>query len=81
MEQDARCSAIRGGTPRRLQYWEGASPRWDGVPVSAATMIQMLQLSDGVHLGGTRTVTDFCTEQLAAPRVQPRRETETERTS
>ena len=68
-----------------VQYWEGELPLdKDGVPVSAATMInQMLQLSDecAEHLVEPQEVIDFCTEQLAAYAVvpDPRRETKTER--
>lgn len=68
-----------------VQYWEGELPLdKDGVPVSAATMInQMLQLSDecAEHLVEPQQVIDFCTEQLAAYAVvpDPRRETKTER--
>lgn len=68
-----------------VQYWEGELPRdKDGVPVSAATMInQMLQLSDecAEHLVEPQEVIDFCTEQLAAYAAvpDPRRETKTER--
>ena len=68
-----------------VQYWEGELPLdKDGVPVSAATMInQMLQLSDecAEHLVEPQEVIDFCTEQLAAYAAvpDPRRETKTER--
>ena len=68
-----------------VQYWEGELPLdHDGVPVSAATMInQMLQLSDecAEHLVEPQEVIDFCTEQLAAYAAvpDPRRETKTER--
>lgn len=68
-----------------VQYWEGELPLdKDGVPVSAATMInQMLQLSDecAEHLVEPQQVIDFCTEQLAAYAAvpEPRRETKTER--
>lgn len=68
-----------------VQYWEGELPLdHDGVPVSAATMInQMLQLSDecAEHLVEPQQVIDFCTEQLAAYAAvpDPRRETKTER--
>ena len=68
-----------------VQYWEGELPLdKDGVPVSAATMInQMLQLSDecAEHLVEPQQVIDFCTEQLAAYAAvpDPRRETKTER--
>ena len=68
-----------------VQYWEGELPLdRDGVPVSAATMInQMLQLSDecAEHLVEPQQVIDFCTEQLAAYAVvpEPRRETKTEK--
>ena len=68
-----------------VQYWEGELPLdKDGVPVSAATMInQMLQLSDecAEHLVEPQQVIDFCTEQLAAYVAvpDPRRETKTER--
>ena len=68
-----------------VQYWEGELPLdKDGVPVSAATMInQMLQLSDecAEHLVEPQQVIDFCTEQLAAYAVvpEPRRETKTEK--
>lgn len=58
-----------------VQYWEGELPLdKDGVPVSAATMInQMLQLSDecAEHLREPREVIDFCTEQLAAYAAVP----------
>ena len=68
-----------------VQYWEGELPLdKDGVPVSAATMInQMLQLSDecAEHLVEPQQVIDFCTEQLAAYAAvpEPRRATKTER--
>lgn len=68
-----------------VQYWEGELPLdKDGVPVSAATMInQMLQLSDecAEHLVEPQEVIDFCTEQLAAYAAvpDPRRETKTEK--
>lgn len=68
-----------------VQYWEGELPLdKDGVPVSAATMInQMLQLSDecAEHLVEPQQVIDFCTEQLAAYAAvpEPRRETKTEK--
>lgn len=68
-----------------VQYWEGELPLdKDGVPVSAATMInQMLQLSDecAEHLVEPQEVIDFCTEQLAAYAAvpDPRRATKTER--
>ena len=68
-----------------VQYWEGELPLdKDGVPVSAATMInQMLQLSDecAEHLVEPQQVIDFCTEQLAAYAAvpEPRREMKTER--
>lgn len=68
-----------------VQYWEGELPLdKDGVPVSAATMInQMLQLSDecAEHLVEPQEVIDFCTEQLTAYAAvpDPRRETKTER--
>lgn len=68
-----------------VQYWEGELPLdKDGVPVSAATMInQMLHLSDecAEHLVEPQEVIDFCTEQLAAYAAvpDPRRETKTER--
>lgn len=68
-----------------VQYWEGELPLdKDGVPVSAATMInQMLQLSDecAEHLVEPQQVIDFCTEQLAAYATvpDPRRATKTER--
>ena len=68
-----------------VQYWEGELPLdKDGVPVSAATMInQMLQLSDecAEHLVEPQEVIDFCTEQLAAYVAvpDPRRETKTEK--
>ena len=68
-----------------VQYWEGELPLdRDGVPVSAATMInQMLQLSDecAEHLVEPQQVIDFCTEQLAAYAAvpEPRRATKTER--
>ena len=68
-----------------VQYWEGELPLdKDGVPVSAATMInQMLQLSDecAEHLVEPQQVIDFCTEQLAAYAAvpDPRRETKTEK--
>ena len=68
-----------------VQYWEGELPLdQDGVPVSAATMInQLLQLSDecAEHLVEPQQVIDFCTEQLAAYAAvpEPRRETKTER--
>ena len=68
-----------------VQYWEGELPLdKDGVPVSAATMInQMLQLSDecAEHLVEPQQVIDFCTEQLTAYAAvpDPRRETKTER--
>ena len=68
-----------------VQYWEGELPLdKDGVPVSAATMInQMLQLSDecAEHLVEPQKVIDFCTEQLAAYAAvpEPRRETKTEK--
>lgn len=68
-----------------VQYWEGELPLdQDGVPVSAATMInQLLQLSDecAEHLVEPQEVIDFCTEQLAAYAAvpDPRRATKTER--
>jgi len=68
-----------------VQYWEGELPLdKDGVPVSAATMInQLLQLSDecAEHLVEPQEVIDFCTEQLAvyAAVPDPRRATKTER--
>ena len=68
-----------------VQYWEGELPLdKDGVPVSAATMInQLLQLSDecAEHLVEPQEVIDFCTEQLAAYAAvpDPRRATKTER--
>ena len=68
-----------------VQYWEGELPLdQDGVPVSAATMInQLLQLSDecAEHLVEPQQVIDFCTEQLAAYAAvpDPRRATKTER--
>ena len=68
-----------------VQYWEGELPLdHDGVPVSAATMInQMLQLSDecAEHLVEPQEVIDFCTEQLAAYAAvpDPRRATKTEK--
>lgn len=68
-----------------VQYWEGELPLdQDGVPVSAATMInQMLHLSDecAEHLVEPQQVIDFCTEQLAAYAAvpDPRRATKTER--
>lgn len=68
-----------------VQYWEGELPLdQDGVPVSAATMInQLLQLSDecAEHLVEPQEVIDFCTEQLAAYAAvpEPRRETKTEK--
>lgn len=68
-----------------VQYWEGELPLdQDGVPVSAATMInQLLQLSDecAEHLVDPQEVIDFCTEQLAAYAAvpDPRRATKTER--
>ena len=68
-----------------VQYWEGELPLdKDGVPVSAATMInQMLQLSDecAEHLVEPQEVIDFCTEQLTAYAAvpDPRRETKTEK--
>lgn len=68
-----------------VQYWEGELPLdQDGVPVSAATMInQMLHLSDecAEHLVEPQEVIDFCTEQLAAYAAvpDPRRATKTER--
>ena len=68
-----------------VQYWEGELPLdKDGVPVSAATMInQMLQLSDecAEHLVEPQEVIDFCTEQLAAYAAvpDPRRATKTEK--
>ena len=68
-----------------VQYWEGELPLdQDGVPVSAATMInQMLHLSDecAEHLVDPQEVIDFCTEQLAAYAAvpDPRRATKTER--
>lgn len=68
-----------------VQYWEGElPPDQDGVPVSAATMInQLLQLSDecAEHLVEPQEVIDFCTEQLAAYAAvpEPRRETKTEK--
>lgn len=68
-----------------VQYWEGELPLdHDGVPVSAATMInQMLHLSDecAEHLVEPQQVIDFCTEQLTAYAAvpDPRRETKTER--
>lgn len=68
-----------------VQYWEGELPLdRDGVPVSAATMInQLLQLSDecAEHLVEPQEVIDFCTEQLAAYAAvpDPRRATKTER--
>lgn len=68
-----------------VQYWEGdLTLDQDGVPVSAATMInQMLQLSDecAEHLVEPQQVIDFCTEQLAAYAAvpDPRRETKTEK--
>ena len=68
-----------------VQYWEGELPLdKDGVPVSAATMInQMLQLSDecAEHLVEPQQVIDFCTEQLAAYAAvpDPRRATKTEK--
>ena len=68
-----------------VQYWEGELPLdKDGVPVSAATMInQMLQLSDecAEHLVEPQQVIDFCTEQLAAYAAvpEPRRATKTEK--
>lgn len=68
-----------------VQYWEGELPLdQDGVPVSAATMInQMLHLSDecAEHLVEPQQVIDFCTEQLAAYAAvpDPRRATKTEK--
>ncbi len=68
-----------------VQYWEGELPLdHDGVPVSAATMInQMLHLSDecAEHLVEPQEVIDFCTEQLAAYAAvpDPRRATKTEK--
>ena len=68
-----------------VQYWEGELPLdKDGVPVSAATMInQMLQLSDecAEHLVEPQQVIDFCTEQLTAYAAVPdsRRPTKTEK--
>ncbi len=68
-----------------VQYWEGELPLdQDGVPVSAATMInQLLHLSDecAEHLVEPQEVIDFCTEQLVAYAAvpDPRRATKTER--